>query len=474
MSNSSRQPKRTRRQFLRTLASGAIAASGTALVGCGGPANVPAADAPSAAPTTGSAAAATAPAVISGNVTVTVMHARNELTEKMQQEFEAANPNIKIEFIEFDQTRLFAMASAGNLPDIFRTMAPDVPQYLARNLLLDLTPYFESSSLINMSNFAPANNYYRAEDPTKIGSGKLYGMVKDWSPDLTVFINTKAFEEVGLTVPDPAKPISYDELADFAKKLTKIEGDRTARWGLAFANDWNWIDRVLMNLLAEKNVSLFADDFTSINLVNNDEARKAARYYFDLAQAKATSTPLNPSPSWGGEDFTKGLAAMVQYGYWFSAMAESDITKGNVVMLPAPTWAGQRRSPTITATGAVISAKTKNPDAAWKVFEWYHGGQPSVERAKSGWGVPALQSQYDLVPKETPFQKQANSVLQEELKYADVQLQFNPYLGGDTVPTIWLKHLEPALRGTISFDEMLQNVENETNAAIEDGRERVG
>ena len=28
-----------------------------------------------------------------------------------------------------------------------------------------------------------------------------------------------------------------------------------------------------------------------------------------------------------GDDFDKGLVAILMYGYWFSAMAESDITK---------------------------------------------------------------------------------------------------------------------------------------------------
>ena len=41
-------------------------------------------------------------------------------------------------------------------------------------------------------------------------------------------------------------------------------------------------------------------------------------------------------------------------------------------MLPAPTFYGKQRvNPTIGAAGTAIAASTKNPDAAWKLFEYY-------------------------------------------------------------------------------------------------------
>ena len=120
---------------------------------------------------------------------------------------------------------------------------------------------------------------------------------------------------------------------------------------------------------------------------------------------------------------------MAQYGFWYSAMAESDTTRGNVVMLPSPNWAGVHKNPTITATGMIMTALTQVPDAAWKLFEWYIGGQPSIDRAKSGWGVPGLKSQSRFNPQETEFQKQANKVLQGELALNDGPIQFNPFLG---------------------------------------------
>jgi multiple sugar transport system substrate-binding protein len=183
---------------------------------------------------------------------------------------------------------------------------------------------------------------------------------------------------------------------------------------------------------------------------------------------------VNPTSSWAGDDFVRGVVAMVQYGYWFGGMAESDVTAGKVVMLPSPTWSSERRDPTITATGMFMAAATQVPDAAWKFFEYYNAGQPAINRAGSGWGVPALKSMYDLMPKETDFDQQRQRVLKAELDLATPPLQFNPFITETAVYDTWTVYLEQALNGAITFDELLANVEADVNTAIQEGKERIG
>jgi len=93
---------------------------------------------------------------------------------------------IEIELVEADLTRLYAMYAAGNPPDIFRVQAAGIPQYISRRMLKDLQPYFANSKVLKIDDLAPANNFYKS-DGKKVGSGDLYGMVKDWSPDFTLY-----------------------------------------------------------------------------------------------------------------------------------------------------------------------------------------------------------------------------------------------------------------------------------------------
>jgi multiple sugar transport system substrate-binding protein len=175
---------------------------------------------------------------------------------------------------------------------------------------------------------------------------------------------------------------------------------------------------------------------------------------------------------------------MVEYGFWFSGgiplwgsdEIKEKVDAGRIVMLPAPKWKGVKVDATITATGAIVTKATQNPDESYKVFEWYMADQPARNRAASGWGVPALISLYDQIPKEGDYRSQVWSVLEEELKIADMTLKFNPYLqGGEpgVTASLYIQYLEQALNGTITFDEMLQKVQDETNLAIQDGIDAV-
>jgi multiple sugar transport system substrate-binding protein len=148
-----------------------------------------------------------------------------------------------------------------------------------------------------------------------------------------------------------------------------------------------------------------------------------------------------------------------------------------MVMLPSPTWKGVRRGPTITATGTTATAATKHPDETFKVFEWYNALEPAKNRAASGWGVPALKSMFDQIPRDGTYRSQVWSVLEKEMEFADTTVKFNPYIqGGEpgVVGSPYIQFYEQALKGDITFDEMLAKLEEETNVAIQDGIDQIG
>lgn len=460
----------TRREMLKL--SGALAA-GSVLAACGpAPTEAPpvAIEAEEEEPTPVPEAPAAEPPPAAAEGHVVIMKTGDEFSEEALEQFSADNPGITIETVETDTTRFFAMYAAGTPPDLMRTQAPAIPQYLTRKMLYDLTPYFEASDVLNLDDLAPANNYYRGYSPLEIGDGPIYGMCKDWSPDFTMFIYKPAFEQAGLEVPDDTVHLTYQEVFELARQLAVFEGDRILTWGYGY--DRAWTDRMWMNMLAELDLSLYTEDFTKIDLTG-EEVRAVTKWYYDLASEDLAENPLNPSPSWIGEDFTKGTLAICQYGFWFGAMAESDVTAGKAMMIPTATWAGVPRDPTMTATGYIMAAASKAPDAAWLLFEWYMGKEPALSRATSGWGVPALKSMYDLIPNETEYEQQKFRVLRAELALETTPLQFNPYLGEGATRDSWTKNLEQALLGTITLDECLANVEAEVNAAIQDGIDRL-
>ncbi len=466
MSNS----KMSRREFLKLAG---IGMGGAVLAGCAP--KIPEAPPSTEAPPAPTEAPAKAPT--SGPVTgkITVMHKvqQGELTADMVTQFQTKYPGITVDTVQDDLTLFFSLYAAGNPPDLVRVQAPSVPPYLARGMLHDLTPYFEASDVLRPDDLAPANDYYKAEDALHVGSGKLYGMCKDWSPDFTIFAYKKPFADKGIPLPSDTKPLTYAEAYDLGKQLATFEGDRVLMFGFDYPDEW--VDRIWMNILGETGDLLFNEDYTKINLKGSEKAKAVLQYFFNHAKEKLGAvSAINPSPNWIGDDFDKGMVATLLYGYWFSAMAETDITKDQVVFLPAPTWAGVRRDPTMTATGMVMAAATKVPDVAWKFFQWYNGEEPANDRAGSGWGVPALKSQYAKMPNTNAFQQQVQTVLKGELDLNTPPLQFNPYLQETTISRAWLLHLQQAVSGATSFDDLVTNLEFDVNTAIQDGKAAIG
>jgi multiple sugar transport system substrate-binding protein len=471
---------------------GALAA-GSALAACGAPAapteapaepaaEEPAAEEPAAAEQPAEEPQPEAPAAAepaAAAVNIGYMMYSGELSDDQVTQFNTDYAPIVLERIEPDETRFFAMLAAGNPPDLYRIQAPSIPQLIGRNIIKDLTPYFQTSDACKPDDLAPGNFYYFAEDAFNIGKGKIYGMVKDFSEDYSQYVNKTLLDEIGVAVPSTTEPMTYDQLAQFAKDATVVEGGANKVTGWFF--ETGWMVRTWMLRLMAMDQSLYSEDFSTINIVENEEAVAAIRWHFDLQQAKYANSPINPLQNWAGPDFLARLGAAVQYGFWFSGFILNnrppEYPDDEILHIPAPIYNDRRMSPTHAATGTVMTQASKNPDQAWAAFEWYNGKEPAIDRAKSGWGIPGLISLYALIPEETPAQKQFKDVMLDELKYAESVLQYNPYLlQSEPQPesAAYAKYSEPVLNGTGTFEEMLQSIEDEVNAAIKDGMDRMG
>lgn len=395
-------------------------------------------------------------------IQVTVMYNNNEFSTDLAKQFEKENPDIKLVMLETDTARYMAMSTAGNPPDIMRCNAAWIPYLVAHKMVLDLTPQLKKAKYMKQNDFLPIVDTYKLK-------GKLYGFVKDWSPTLIGYYNKDMFTAAGIPFPSPTVPYTYQQMAAIARKLQKTEGDRIITRGLAF---WPMdINAQLELTLVSVGGNLYNKDGTKIVLTSNPKVKQICKFFFDLAKEKVIPSPIAPSETWEGSMFSGGRIGMIVYGYWYGAMAEGEQLKGKVGVMAAPTWDPKlkRISPSHNIVGGFISSKTKNPDAAFRVFDWFFAGQPATDRAKSGWGVPAQESLVPLMPNTTPFDKDRTANLDYEMKNVKIS-NSSPYILPDIYENSMRKNFELALKGEISFDQFLVNVENEVNKAIADSR----
>jgi multiple sugar transport system substrate-binding protein len=339
----------SRRRALHGLIGGAgvaIAAQLLAACGDGSPADTPAIEPAGAT----SAPAANAPIASGALTTLTLMMNEAEFSDDEIKVFTDANPSIKVERVPADETQLKKLLDAGTPPDLIRTDGFRVPNLAQRGILLDLTDYFNSSALIKKDDLAPPSSYYYYQ-------GGIYGMPKDWSPDYSLFVSSTAFEQAGLPIPSTTKPLTYPDLHELARKLTKRDGDHTPQMGYGYS--FGTFARIVQGILAERGEKLYKPDFSAVVLKDNPAATEILQYFYDISKENVTWNPLNPSPSWAGDDFLKGILGICQLGYWYSAMITADkdaIAKQKPILLPAPSWDGKQRfNPTAAAVGLAVA-----------------------------------------------------------------------------------------------------------------------
>ncbi|MFF0161412.1 extracellular solute-binding protein [Streptomyces sp. NPDC005263] len=439
-----------RRRFL-ALSAGGAAAGASALSGC---------------------ALQVAGAATGGGESITVMAKLDdiapELIQQAQQEL-----GIRITVVQDDITRLIAMLTSGNPPDLVRGVgALDAPFYAARGVAEDLDPYFAKSTVLRVEDLDPVNDLWRYDGAAQ-GKGPRYGMAKDFSQDAMYWYNTAQFDRAGVDYPAETDPITYEEWLEKAGRLVERKNGQTTVYG----GSYNGVNIVILltNLVAAAGGNIFSEDFTRVDFTT-PEARRALTWYVDYAKARVGPSLIQPNPdSWDGPTYVANRMAMSGSGYWLGGMINAEPKIAEVSRLaPAPVFeGGPRLSPCQAGTGMWMPKKARNKDAAWRVFEWFFGEGPAKARAAGGWGIPTLKSLRPLMPQKEEYQKRVFRVQEAELKHFSVT-PFTPYAKWDALEALLNQVMPAAMNGRISVDTLAGRLNSSVNEQLKRGKEQVG
>lgn len=407
-----------------------------------------------------------------GSGTLTIMMPPSEVTDEVVAGFEAAHSDIKINLIQFDRTRLTAMLAAGDPPDIARENATYSSFFAVRGLAENLDPYIQNSSVIKESDLTPIQDLWRF-DGTSQGQGPRYGLTMDYSQDAMIWANQSIFEKANVAVPSDTDPLAFEELPELAKRLTKITNDeKTAVFG--YGGEVNLTMPQLAHMVAAQGGRLYNDDFTAVDF-SSPEARKAIQFWLDLARAGVSYGPTRPNPAgWDGSAYQAGRLAMFSAGYWFGAgLAKVPEIQQKSKLLPAPTFAGKRISPSYAGAGVWIPAKAKNKEGAWRFIEYFIGGEAAKKRAESGRGLPPLKSLESSLPHDAPYQKQWYDTQQRELPYFDVVVVGSPYISSASLISILTTEFKSAVSSNTSAGKIADSLNRQINDLIAQEKDKI-
>lgn len=317
------------------------------------------------------------PAMTTENISLTVAHwgqaeaGEPEVIEALIAQFEAAYPNINVEFVSIDQATwdqgLTNLASTGNLPDVFWVF--NVPNAVANEWALDITYYFE--------NDPDAQQLYPAMREAAKINGKNYSYPAVQFPHM-MFMNTTLFEQYNVELPDITW--TWDDYFELAEELSHPE-------------EYNF----------GVSQPLYTDLFPAA--YNGNQGKfgwDGEKFNFDDVWVQATETRAevinNKICEWMSEQEKeavlgdpaawppgKGRVAMHIDWPWTMAMFKTTVpqeTGCEFVFYPLPMGEGKGEL-TIVDNG-VISASTQYPREAWELSKWMSWGpQAALKRQET-------------------------------------------------------------------------------------------
>jgi multiple sugar transport system substrate-binding protein len=303
----------------------------------------------------GSAIAGLALANVQAQVTVEIVHYFNvqgqlDALAAMQKEFEAANPDIKIQFtyVPFGElvSRTLQMAAVRKPPGISAIDNPDVLRVAKAGILKDISG--------DVAKLKTWEDVYPGPKAAVTDGSKVYG-VPIGSNSLALYYNKKMFADAGIASP----PKTWSELTEAATKATK-----SPVYGIAFSavNDeqatWQW------------EPFLWSNGGSLLDL-DSENARAALQLWVDwVNKGVASKDVVNWNQGDVPNQFLGGRAATMVMGPWQLANVQKSGIDFGIVTIPVPK---EGQKPVVPLGGecwCVLKGDSKVEDAAVKFIQF--------------------------------------------------------------------------------------------------------
>jgi multiple sugar transport system substrate-binding protein len=382
--------------------------------------------------------------------------------EEFQRTFDAANPGIQVvrEDSKYgDKEAVFtAQSQAKAAADIAHFSIRPVRSFADRGFLLDLTPFVEKEG---------GAKFLAQWDPAALEmcryKGKLYCLPDNLDPVVLMY-NAEHFKQAGL---DPDKPpTTWEQFVDYAKKLTRsTKGDgKIDRWGVGLlgAREEGVFMRLDPWLWGAGGDFLTADGKRSA--LDTPEALEGFKFYIELL-TKHKAVP--PGVIEQGAQNVRTQLAHETVSMILNFSSEPYIV--NVinpqlhaldVLRWAPLPVGKKKVTAAWFSLRVISAFTKHPEEAWKVYKAWYGREQQLLNFKNDAFVSC----------RTDVR---NSPEVKSHKYAPIGLAQAPYVKWEPLIPEWpkitdamLTAVQEAFTGVKTPEQALKDAHLATNRAL--------
>jgi ABC-type glycerol-3-phosphate transport system substrate-binding protein len=279
--------------------------------------------------------------------------------------FEAANPNITVEPVEYEwrATTFAAQLAGGTLPDVYEIPLTDAKTLIENGQLADIDAQFQElpyASDFNETLLAAG----MGED------GKVYAIPAKSIYGVALHYNRAMFTQAGLDPNDP--PTTWDEVREYAKTIKDATG--VAGYATMAANNTGGWQLTAATYSRGGRVQQDNGDGTYTATLDNDGTRAALQFLHDL-RWEDDSLLADTTLDWGtiNQAFAAGQTAMYTSGSdVFTSLVETNgVTNDDYGLTAIPTEgadAGVLVGGTLAAVNVKADEATKAAAIKWIDF----------------------------------------------------------------------------------------------------------
>src|SRR5215211_6180754 len=288
----------------------------------------------------------------------------NNLEKELIQQYQQANPNIKINYVIVPDVDLFtkfqAMTVAATPSDIVNFGSTDIPAVSQRGLLapVDLSAAGVADLKELEGRYVPnALSGYVFDD-------QLFALPSELS-DYVMWVNTQMLETAGVEAPR-----TWEEMSEIGQKLMIRSGDQVTQEAIALPLAFPAAEFLVFDaMVRQAGGQLFSDDGREAYLTSDPVMKAVATLAGFVQTDKITDPALNGTTSGADRDlFQNGVAAMMLTGgSWYRGTLEPLDVGKYAIPVPFPRFEG---GPDVAGDlygyGMTVGAQSAHPAEAWK------------------------------------------------------------------------------------------------------------
>ncbi|WP_312866396.1 ABC transporter substrate-binding protein [Streptomyces boluensis] len=312
-------------------------------------------------------------------------------TKEVVDAFNADQSDVRVKFQEIPSgnaggyAKISNAVKAGNAPDLYNVEYPQLPDFVSRGAVQDISKYVSADV---RSKYLP-----QAMRLTSLG-GATWALPQDVAPQ-AFYYRKDIFKKAGITSP----PKTWDEFRADAEKVKKA--DPKARIATFFPDDPNTFEAMAWQAGAQ----WFKTEGETWKVGFQDKAtRQAAGYWQKMVDDDLIHVMPSFSQQWTAS-LQKGETAGYLGASWGAGVLDGTLPDqgGKWAAAPIPTTGGTAASGMLGGTTFAVSKDSEKAEAAVKFAEWATTTEAGIKaRIASG-----TSSAYPAAPELVPVAQRA-------------------------------------------------------------------